>query len=310
MASLLRAFDSWGVPTGAEVVAAGYQAQMMYVPYPGSGTKSATRWNLEDFTANDLYYGWVYELDPDSPWYGAPDADRDFEAAQGGFESLGIPFPAVCYFPMDDIVPGWAIEDVVAYFARIAELAAGIGVEGGCYGSDTVCEWCSDVIHRFWQTGAGSTSLLSWADVYQGAPQDAYGYPQFWAFGRTCNNDAIWSTDAGLSNLNGPWPTAQSQEYNMTCYDPVSGGFWTVDPDGAVFSYGDAPYLGGLNIHPELHAGGKLLNGPVTGFSYYGLPGAPLGEQGYVVLTTDSKGVQHPYRFPRDGSMAKAGVVK
>lgn len=308
---LLRAFDSWGVPPAADVVALGYQAQVMYVPYVGSGDKGPTLANLQDFTDNGLYYTWVYELNPDSPWYGAPDADRDFENAQATFQDvLGIPFPAVCYFPMDDVVPGWAQADVVAYFARIAELAAGIGVEGGCYGSDTICEWCQGVINRFWQTGAGSTSLLTWVDMYQGAPDDRYGYPQFYGFGETCNDDPVWSTSAGFSNLKGPWPPVQPQEYNMNCYDPVSGGFWTVDSDGAVFSYNGAPYLGGLNIHPELQAGGKLSNGPVTGICYYGLPKDALADQGYVIVTTDAKGVQHPYRFPRNGTMTKPGVAK
>jgi hypothetical protein len=96
---------------------------------------------------------------------------------------------------------------------------------------------------------------------------------------------------------------ATIEEMNMVAWDPVTGGYWMVDPDGAVYGTAGpvpAPYLGGLNNHPQYKAGGKAQNGPCVGIAPYG----PGGQGGYVLVTFDGKTL-HNYDFPRDGSLAQ-----
>jgi hypothetical protein len=100
-----------------------------------------------------------------------------------------------------------------------------------------------------------------------------------------------------------PQPThPQIEEMNMVAWDPVTGGYWMVDPDGEVYGTAGpvaAPYLGGLNNHPQYKAGGKAQNGPCVGIAPFG----PGGQGGYVLVTFDGTQLHH-YDFPRDGSLA------
>ena len=116
----------------------------------------------------------------------------------------------------------------------------------------------------------------------------------------------MWVAIPSWLGIPGNDSTSQSvpvQEDNMIASDPLTGGYWIVRPDGSVYQFRGAPYLGGLNTHPEYKAGGKGVNGPCTGIASYGI----AGEGGYVLSTLDAKGVVHPYEFPRDGSLAPAG---
>ncbi|HTT91137.1 MAG TPA: hypothetical protein VMF65_16405 [Acidimicrobiales bacterium] len=101
-------------------------------------------------------------------------------------------------------------------------------------------------------------------------------------------------------------PPELIEEMNMVAWDPVTGGYWMVNPDGAVYSVAASggatpPYLGGLNNHPAYKAGGKAQNGPCVGIAPFG----PGGQGGYVLVTFDGTTL-HPYTFPRDGSLANA----
>jgi hypothetical protein len=96
----------------------------------------------------------------------------------------------------------------------------------------------------------------------------------------------------------------QIEEMNMVAWDPVTGGYWMVDPDGEVFGTAGpvpAPYLGGLNNHPQYKAGGKAQNGPCVGIAPFGQG----GQGGYVLVTFDGHQLHH-YDFPRDGSLANS----
>lgn len=85
---------------------------------------------------------------------------------------------------------------------------------------------------------------------------------------------------------------------DMVATDPISHGVWVARPDGAVYAFGGAPYLGGLNNHPEWGRGGSGQPGCV-GIAY------DYATKGYV-LAVDGDGLTDPevYRFPRTGIYA------
>lgn len=85
--------------------------------------------------------------------------------------------------------------------------------------------------------------------------------------------------------------------------DPQTGGTWTVKADGSVFTDDGAPYLGGLNNHPEFNAGGP--GDPAVAVSFWKGNDTPAGGQGYKITTLDfASGSLNYYRFPRDGSLS------
>lgn len=51
-------------------------------------------------------------------------------------------------------------------------------------------------------------------------------------------------------------PPPPKPEEAMTAHDPVTGGIWatTLEGEGACFSYLGAPFIPGLNTHPDYHA--------------------------------------------------------
>lgn len=90
-------------------------------------------------------------------------------------------------------------------------------------------------------------------------------------------------------------PTSPIGDPAMIASDPISHGMWVARPDGAVYAFGGAPYLGGLNNHPEWGRGGSGQP-QCTGIAY------DYGTHGYV-LSVDGDGLAEPevYRFPRTG---------
>lgn len=92
-----------------------------------------------------------------------------------------------------------------------------------------------------------------------------------------------------------------TEDIDMVAFDPQTGGNWTVDDKGEVFANDGAPYLGGLNNHPEFNA--IEACGPVIGIVANGIQGS----SGYTILCYKGQdGGPALYRFPRDGSLAKA----
>jgi len=90
--------------------------------------------------------------------------------------------------------------------------------------------------------------------------------------------------------------------------DPFTGGTWTIKFDGSIYTDDGAPYLGGLNNHPEFHAGGA--GNPAVAVSYWQGNNTPSGGQGYKITTLDSAtGTLNYYHFPRDASLANVGLV-
>jgi lysozyme len=110
--------------------------------------------------------------------------------------------------------------------------------------------------------------------------------------------DAEWAAYMGESQ---PVVQGQEEEDELTFTD--STGHYRCDPDGAVYAFNldgspGGRYLGGLNNHPDWHAGGGQANGPPFIFG-------PTAAGGYVITTRDAGGSFHPYVFPPDGSLAK-----
>ena len=107
-----------------------------------------------------------------------------------------------------------------------------------------------------------------------------------------------------------------AEEFDMkfSAYDPVTGGNWLCDENGALFAPafpGDAaPYVTGLNAHPNWGAGTAETGGanPCVGIEYWGHPGQA---DGIVFYTKPANGVggiagtpYSAYRVKRDGSPA------
>jgi len=88
----------------------------------------------------------------------------------------------------------------------------------------------------------------------------------------------------------GPPITGEVPVMSRVAYDQKSGGTWAIQADGAVYTADGAPYLGGLNAHPDWHAGsGTNL---AVGI-------APWGN-GYVIVTEETTdGTGDPFRYYR-----------
>lgn len=101
----------------------------------------------------------------------------------------------------------------------------------------------------------------------------------------------------------GTTPNLQPQQEvtDMVGYDPISGGSWGVKADGSVYAYTGAPYLGGLNNHPEWHT---AQVGTVAGIAAWKGDGTPAGGNGYVIYVETAQGFDL-YRFPGSGALAK-----
>jgi hypothetical protein len=90
---------------------------------------------------------------------------------------------------------------------------------------------------------------------------------------------------------------------SRVCEDPITGGSWAVQADGAVYTADGAPYLGGANSHPAWTVGGPA--NPVVGIVPWKGDGTNKGGNGYAIVTTwtaDTTGDPFRYyRFPRAG---------
>lgn len=84
----------------------------------------------------------------------------------------------------------------------------------------------------------------------------------------------------------------------MAGYDPISGGSWGVEPNGAVYANDGAPYLGGLNNHPEWHT---PAIGPAAGIVFWKGDGTDAAGNGYSIYVNTGSGFDL-YRFPRSGA--------
>lgn len=94
----------------------------------------------------------------------------------------------------------------------------------------------------------------------------------------------------------------------LIAVDPTNGGNWVTDINGSLYCWGAAPFIAGLNQHPEYHAGLIESGGqnPCVGIAYwaaFGVDGicyytAPAGGKGGWAGTPYSQ-----YRFARSGAV-------
>ena len=109
-----------------------------------------------------------------------------------------------------------------------------------------------------------------------------------------------------------PTPITQEDDMQMCAYDPVTGGIWLTDENGAIYAVDGSEYVvaANLNTHPAWLAGQEESDGanPVVGICYWGKPGEA---DGYALFTKPTSGVggipgtpYDQYRWNRDGSAA------
>lgn len=105
-----------------------------------------------------------------------------------------------------------------------------------------------------------------------------------------------------------PQPPAQEDALQkLLAEDPKTGGQWVTDVNGALYGWGAAPFIAGLNQHPEYHAGDAESGdaNPCVGIGYW----AAFGLDGIMYYTAPVSGVggwagtpYSQYRFLRSGA--------
>ena len=247
-------FDDWGYPSGAEIAASKFGALNAYL----AGGTAITPTILHDLTAHGIYVWLTWELSATAPEGGAAQAQVDAQQALAAVHALHLPVTkgVAIYGTNDSVVTSWAA--VEAYFVRWAALIGGAGYEPGIYANSTVTDYMVQhrvPLTRFWQTGAGSPGgvIVSYADIYQGAPNDAR-YPQEQSFGRTVDVDAILSPNFGGVNYSGLWtPPPPPPPPKPTPPPPPPPNPTPTPVDG------DTVHLHPINISTDAHGDGFHL---------------------------------------------------
>lgn len=87
-------------------------------------------------------------------------------------------------------------------------------------------------------------------------------------------------------------------ELTMVATDPITGGCWVARPDGSVYAFGGAPYLGGFNTQPAWGRGGAGQP-PCVGIAY-----DPTTQGYYLIADGAPLAVPEVYALPRTGIYA------
>lgn len=102
-----------------------------------------------------------------------------------------------------------------------------------------------------------------------------------------------------------PAPQTQGADMAYQCTDPTTGGTWSTDANGALYAEFGAPFVEGLNQHPEYHAGSAESGGanPCVGIAACK---DGTGAWGIVYFTNNGQKAPdgspyHTYRFARSG---------
>jgi hypothetical protein len=167
----------------------------------------------------------------------------------------------------------------------------------------------TNVLHATtWQAQCYALGNSPWASAHY----EAAGPPPGEDLIKIVNNFNLTQYD-GASPVPTPTPTppptpapTQTQETNMFTTDPETGGTWSTNANGALFAEFGAPFVAGLNQHPEYHAGSAEsgnLN-PCVGIAACK---DSTGQWGVVFFTcifgqpAPDGSDYHTYRFARNG---------
>ena len=113
-----------------------------------------------------------------------------------------------------------------------------------------------------------------------------------------CGGDFPMDQVIAMATGTSAGPAPKKGTHVWTLRDPATGGTWVCDETGAVYSYDQAPYLGGANVYND---GGWPCSGLAAFHDDKG--------DGYLITLDAGSGAKGDrylrYRFPRDGSAAK-----
>lgn len=301
-------------PAPAAIKAAGYTGVIRY----GSHTpaKNLTEPEYEGYKVVDLDTLAVWETTGTDALSGGPAGTSDVEEAEAFFGALGYPNDAAhpIFYAIDFGATAQQDVPVEAYFDAIRAYAR---IHGwGPYGSLSVLAALAITVPGAagnWQTVAWSGGQI-WArtNLYQRLTPTL---PQIAGTAKgSYDENVLLIPFAGAPPLPPSPPIQEDDMLQLAAYDPTSGGFWCTDasgelfcpPNGSGLTAVTAPFIAGLNQHPEYHAGTvesagqnpcvgitpfKDKNGQI-GICYITLPKTGGGSQGTPYLF---------YRFARNG---------
>lgn len=255
--SLLYADFSDARPAPAAIKAAGYYGVIRYGSQAGNEKNLTAAERLSYLEAGLDVLG-VWETTGTDALQGAPAGSADALAAEEFFSGVG--YPADAGHPIGYAIDfgATAAQDVPVeqYFGAIAAHPRFHGWMP--YGSISVLEAVAAKVlgaDGYWQTSAWSAGAV-WAraNLYQRVT------PTLHIPGAAGSYDE----DELLIPFTGPapFPPAPQEDamLQLAAYDPTTGGIWATDANGSLYcppsgSGAQAPFVAGLNQHPEYNAG-------------------------------------------------------
>ncbi len=193
---------SWARPGGAAIKAAGNEFVMRYVPYPGDGGKGLTAAEVEDYRANGLDIGLVFESTAARHLAGFGAGAVDGLQSMKSAKALGFPDDCAVYFAVDFDASADQMTIIDDYQRGAASILTAARV--GIYGSYRVIDLTSlSNTTWLWQTYA-------WSHGQEHPRRHVYQYEN----GVTLNGGEVdlceaYGTEQGL------WK-AQEEEMGMT----------------------------------------------------------------------------------------------
>jgi hypothetical protein len=285
-----------GSPT--QIKNAGYDAVLLYL-------RATTVSAVEAYLAAGLGVGLIFETAAAEATSGGSVGTTDGQVAVSQAQGLGAPGGAVIFVNIGDFAATPSeTADVCAYLAAWSAQVTDAGYTVGAYGTRWIIEQMVSLGASacWWQNamddqGSLGSVVSPHASLYQRVTPSL-----------VIPGGGGWDEDEilGLVSWWGstPTPVSSTEGADMAAFDPVSKGSWFTDSTGEVYAVDGAPYLGGLNNHPQWQAGGSASNGPALGVAYWEGDGTDAGGLGYVIATRDSHGNVHPYNFPRSAVYA------
>lgn len=224
---------------------------------------------------------------------------QDAQHANQVADSIGYDRRAAIYFVAEDptTLPGSAWPTVEAYFRAVcATSARPVGGYGGLR-LTTHLQQMGLIGYKWTVQTWGGTDDFTHLEQLVGV--DTYGL--------AVDADQVLKADYGQHPRvgPGPGPAVSGEEGNMLATDPTTGGVWATDISGDIANVNGAPFIPGLNTHPDWKAGSSSSGGAnrVVGFATFK---DKNGQWGLIWATAPpgatDQGQYSYYRIARDGS--------